>query len=118
VDNTPITIFHQRDDGNQEAILHDILRAKATTQLHSNKPLHGLEQQCQPAQTAKENANKHINGLGQYDRLDDDIELCALSSSSRPSWRRLLPAVSVVSVYRYTTTDPFVEWGRQRYNFI
>jgi hypothetical protein len=109
VDDTPITIFHQRDDGDQKAILHDILRAKATTQLHSNKPLRGLEQEGQLAQTAKENANKCINGLGQCDRLDDDVELCAFSSSRRPSWRNLPLAVSVVSVYRYTTTDQFVD---------
>jgi hypothetical protein len=118
VDHTPIAVFHQRDDGNQEAILHDILSAKATTQLHSNKPLRGLKQQRHPAQNAKEDANKLANGVGQYDRLNDDIELCTLSSSKRPSWRRLLPAVSSVSIYRPTTTDPFVELGRQRNSSI
>jgi hypothetical protein len=118
VDDTPIAVFHQKDDGNQEAILHDILSANSTTQLHSNEPLRDLEQQCRPAQTAKEDANKLTNGVRQYDRLDDDIEPCTFSGSKRPSWRRLLPAVSSVSIYCYTATDPFVEWERQRYSSI
>jgi hypothetical protein len=94
------------------------MRTKAITQVHSNNPVLGPEQRCQHAQTTSENANESLNGIRQYDQLDDEIER-SCPVSRRASWRTRIPlVVSLAFVYRYTKTDQFVERGRQRYDFI
>ena len=90
VDNTPNTAFHQRDDGTQEAILHDILRNKATTHVQSHEPSLALEQQREPAQNTNENSNERISGIGRLDLLR--------KSNSKNLWGRLrvLADVSII----------------------
>ena len=117
-ENTPITVFHQRNDGHQEAISHNVMRTKPTTQPHSNKSVLDLEQRRQDTQTASKTRNEPINEIGQYGQLDNEIERSRRPSRRSPWWSIVPLVVSLTIVHCYTKTDQNVEWEQQRYNFF
>jgi len=130
-DNTPITVFHQRDDSTQEPIFPDILRTKTATSFHLDEPFLTSKPQRQPVQNANANSNESINGIGQYNPCYTDIESMGLRdhesfdhpriSRKKPFWtalRGILAHVSIISVSRFTKTDQFAEVGSQSYELI
>lgn len=111
VNNSPITVFYQRDDGTQQSILHNVIRTKSATQNNSDQPELGSEQQSrQSTQNVSDRACELGNVIGRYNQSVGNsglIELDDLSSNHerlapprrRSTWMNRFRAVSINHLY-------------------